>query len=175
MKNTLARLFFILSVSNISAQDHYNYLTAEIDGLTCSACMNSVVKRISLVKYVDSIYSDIQNTSCTIFIHGSECPDFKSIAKEVKNAGFALHSLCWRITLDSLLVCTNQSWPCMSIGGRQYHILNYPLIWQPEGYRFILMGRNYQNKKIFRQYKELVAKNKNVRCSLDADLLLQKR
>ena len=175
MKNTIARLLFILLISNISAQHHYNYLTAEIDGLTCSACMNSVVKRMSLVKNVDSIYSDIQNTSCTIFIHGSECPDFKLIAQEVKNAGFSLHSLCWRLTLDSQLVCANQSWPCLSINSRQYHIVNYPLNWQPEGYSFILLGRNYQNKKIYQQYKELVAKNKTVRCSLNAVLLLQKR
>lgn len=175
MKFFLILLFSIFLNANLSSQLHNNYLTAEIDGLTCSACMNAVVKRISLVKNVDRIDSDIQNTSCTIYIHGSECPDFKSIAKEVKNAGFSLHTLYWRITLDSQLVCSNQLWPCLMINSRQYQIANSPLQWQPEGYSFILLGRNYQNKKIYRQYKELVAKNKNVRCSLEADLLLQKR
>lgn len=86
-------LLFIIALSAINSQAQFTKATLQATGLTCAMCSNAINKALQKVSFVESVNSDIKNSSFSILFKADNQVDIDALKDAVEDAGFSVGSL----------------------------------------------------------------------------------
>lgn len=118
------RLIFILSLLILfpvfsNAQISKAELVA--NGLTCSMCSNATYNQLKKLTFLDSIYTDVENTKFILYFNSSQPYDLRAIKSKVEDAGFSVGSLILSMQFDNVAIENDFHY---NVGEITYHFMD---------------------------------------------------
>lgn len=147
MKKVVLVVSAFLFVASLQAQ--FNKATLQATGLTCSMCSNAVNKALQNVSFVESVKSDIKNTSFDIVFKSNAEVSPDALKDAVEDAGFSVGSLKLTGSFNGLGIENNKH---VKIGKQYFHFLqvNDQVL---NGEKTItVMDKNFVTEKVFKKY-----------------------
>lgn len=77
----------------LSASSQFTKAELQATGLTCAMCSNAINKAVSALPYVESVTSDIKNSSFNIAFKDDAKTSIDGLRQAVEEAGFSVGSL----------------------------------------------------------------------------------
>src|SRR5690349_19558889 len=111
-------LLSIIALSALSSHAQFTKATLQATGLTCAMCSNAINKALQHVPFVESVRSDIKNSSFAIVFKANEAVNIDQLKEAVEDAGFSIGSLKLSATFHELKVEKDQH---IKIGGENFH------------------------------------------------------
>ena len=146
MKNYIFSFFLLITVA---ASAQIKSVSLQASGLTCSMCSKAIYKSLSAISFVQSVDSDIKNSSYLISFKPNVVVDYDVISKAVTDAGFSFASLKSTINFNNVSIKNDTH---VEIGGKTYHFLNI----QPQSLtgeiQIKLIDKKYLSAKEFKKY-----------------------
>lgn len=107
----------------LAFQSHGQFTRARLQatGLTCAMCSNAINKALQAKPFIQSVHSDIKNSSFDIVFKDNEDADIDEIRKAVEDAGFGIGSLKLTGNFTGIKINNDEH---VQIGNRQFHFLN---------------------------------------------------
>jgi len=84
-------------------------------------CSNAINKALQKVSYVESVRSDIKNSSFSIIFKAGAAPDIDALKDAVEDAGFSIGSLKLTGNISETKIVKDQH---IRIGNENFHFLN---------------------------------------------------
>ena len=106
-----------------NAQAQFSKATLQASGLTCAMCARSVYKNLETLPFVDSIGTDLEQSSFVLSLRTGSVVDPDQIRKKVEDAGFSVADLRLEGVFESTDVGSDRH---VSINGRTYHFIDVP-------------------------------------------------
>lgn len=119
MKKLLFAIVVALLV--LPAYGQFSKATLQATGLTCAMCSNAINKALMEIPFIESVKSDIKNSSFNIVFKQSSSPNIDAIRKAVEDAGFSVGSLKLTGTFNGLSIENDKH---VEIGNEAFHFLN---------------------------------------------------
>jgi copper chaperone CopZ len=119
MKKFLLIFVTILLVMQSKAQ--FTGASLQATGLTCAMCSNAINKALQKVTFVESVKSDIKNSSFAIVFKAGVPVHIDAIKDAVEGAGFSVGSLYLTGTFNNVQVEADKH---IQIGESVFHFLN---------------------------------------------------
>jgi copper chaperone CopZ len=121
--NTMKKILFIFLIGlvGISSQAQFTKANLQATGLTCAMCSNAINKALMKVPFVESVKSDIKNSSFSIVFKEGQAVSIDAIKDAVEDAGFSVGSLQVTGKFDAVQVAEDKH---VKIGDAVYHFLN---------------------------------------------------
>lgn len=91
MKKLLILIAIIFAMAPVFGQ--FSKATLQATGLTCAMCSNAINKALMQVPFIQSVKSDIKNSSFNIVFKENSSQDIDAIRKAVEDAGFSVGNL----------------------------------------------------------------------------------
>ncbi|MFY7667509.1 MAG: heavy-metal-associated domain-containing protein [Crocinitomicaceae bacterium] len=118
------RLIFLLAISFvlpsvINAQISKAELVA--NGLTCSMCSNATYNQLKKLSFLDSIYTDVENTKFILYFNPNQAYDLRAIKSKVEDAGFSVGSLVLFMKFDNVAIENDFHY---NVGEITYHFMD---------------------------------------------------
>jgi copper chaperone CopZ len=109
----------------ISASGYAQFSKAKLQasGLTCAMCARSVYKNLEALSFVDSIGTDLEQSSFLITLRPGVDVDADQIRKKVEDAGFSVADLRLEGVFEPVKVGNDRH---VTLNGRTYHFLDVP-------------------------------------------------
>jgi len=119
MKN----LFLVAVFASVSFAVNAQIKNANLQasGLTCSMCSNSIFKSLKKIAFVESVESDVENSSFQITFKTNENVDLDALQKAVSDAGFSVAKLTFVLNTNQLKVEDNA---VVEIDGKSFYFIN---------------------------------------------------
>jgi copper chaperone CopZ len=147
MKNYIFSLCLFVT---ITSHAQIKGVSLQASGLTCSMCSKAIYTSLSAIGFIQSVDSDIKNSSFLISFKPNAVVDYDVISKAVTDAGFSVASLKSTIDFNNVSIKNDAH---IEIGGKTYHFLNV----QPQslsGEKEIkLIDKKYVPIKEYKKYK----------------------
>lgn len=118
MKKSLIVMMMVLVATVAEAQ--FTRATLQATGLTCAMCSNAINKALQKVPFVESVRSDIKNSSFSIVFKTGMEVNADELKKAVEDAGFAIGGL--KLTGNFSAVSIDAAGHA-KIGSMLYHFL----------------------------------------------------
>ncbi len=119
MKKTVLFIAIMLAVVQLNAQ--FTKATLQATGLTCAMCSNAINKALQAKPFVESVKSDIKNSSFSIVFKDKADFEIDDIRKAVEDAGFAVGSLKLTGNFESVKIGDDAH---AQIGDKHFHFIN---------------------------------------------------
>ena len=119
MKKTLLFVAIMLAVVQLNAQ--FTKATLQATGLTCAMCSNAINKALQAKPFIQSVKSDIKNSSFSIVFKENAAVDIDEIRKAVEDAGFGVGNLKMTGNFKDVKIGNDAH---VEIGDRHFHFLN---------------------------------------------------
>jgi copper chaperone CopZ len=122
-KCDMKKLLLILMVIFLAVQSHaqFSRATLQATGLTCAMCSNAINKALQKLTFIQSVRSDIKNSSFNIVFTEKADVDIDEIRKAVEDAGFAIGSLKLTGNFNEVKIENDKH---VQIGDKHFHFLN---------------------------------------------------
>jgi copper chaperone CopZ len=120
MKKFIFFGIFALLLSMCS-KAQFTKASLQATGLTCALCSNAINKAVSKLSFVESVKSDIKNSSFAIVFKANASIEFDDIKKAVEDAGFSIGGLNVTGNFDNITVEKDKH---VQIGTTVFHFLN---------------------------------------------------
>jgi copper chaperone CopZ len=119
MKKTL----IICIAITVSLQSNAQFTKANLQatGLTCSMCSNAINKALQVKPFIQSVKSDIKNSSFNIVFKENADVDIDQLRKAVEDAGFGIGSLKLTGNFKEVKIGNDTH---VQIGDKNFHFLN---------------------------------------------------
>jgi copper chaperone CopZ len=114
-------LIVILFTLGLSVQAQFTKATLQATGLTCAMCNNAINKALQKLPSVESVKSDIKNSSFNIVFRQNTEVDIDELKKAVEDAGFSVGSLKLTGNFSALAIAGDKH---VKIGNSNFHFLN---------------------------------------------------
>jgi len=119
MKKIIIICVAIVMAVQLNAQ--FTKATLQATGLTCAMCSRAINKALEAKPFIQSVKSDIKNSSFDIVFKENADVDIDEIRKAVEDAGFAIGSLKLTGTFNAIKIGNDAH---VQIGDRHFHFLN---------------------------------------------------
>ena len=119
MKKTILFIAIMLAIVQLNAQ--FTKATLQATGLTCAMCSNAINKALQGKSFIQSVKSDIKNSSFDIVFKENADFDIDELRKAVEDAGFAIGKLKLTGNFNAVKIGNDKH---VLIGDRHYHFLN---------------------------------------------------
>jgi copper chaperone CopZ len=116
-------LGFVALCLTATGYAQFSKATLQASGLTCAMCARSVYKNLEALPFVDSIGTDLEQSSFLISLRPGSDVDADQIRKKVEDAGFSVADLRLEGSFESMPVGSGRH---LTMGGRTYHFLDVP-------------------------------------------------
>lgn len=118
----MKKLLFIMimALSAVATQAQFTKATLQATGLTCAMCSNAINKALQAVPFIESVRSDIKNSSFSIVFRNDATVQIDEIRNAVEDAGFSIGSLKLTGTFRDVKVGKDQH---TKIGTANFHFL----------------------------------------------------
>jgi copper chaperone CopZ len=119
----MKKLVLIVTVFFLAVQSNaqFNRATLQATGLTCAMCSNAINKALQAKPFIQSVRSDIKNSSFNIVFKENANVDIDEIRKAVEGAGFAIGSLKLTGNFNEVKIENDKH---VQIGDKNFHFLN---------------------------------------------------
>lgn len=116
-------MILLLLTAGILNQAPAQFTSASLQatGLTCAMCSNAINKALQKLSFVESVKSDIKNSSFAISFRSGAPVNIDALKDAVEGAGFSIGSLYLTGTFDQLKVEADKH---VRIGESVFHFLN---------------------------------------------------
>ena len=114
-------LLFIIALSAINSQAQFTKATLQATGLTCAMCSNAINKALQKVSFVESVNSDIKNSSFSILFKADNQVDIDALKDAVEDAGFSVGSLKLTGTFNEMKIEKDKH---VKIDNENFYFLN---------------------------------------------------
>ena len=91
MKTVL--LFLAIAFVALPSNAQFSKAELQATGLTCAMCSNAINKALQAVPFVQSVRSDIKNSSFKITFKENQAVDIDALKQAVEDAGFSVGGL----------------------------------------------------------------------------------
>jgi copper chaperone CopZ len=118
MKYVLAAICCVILSFNVSAQ--FTSAKLQASGLTCAMCSKAINNAVAELGFVESVKSDIKNSTFNITFKKDVPVDIDALGKAVKDAGFSVASLKATGNFDNVKVDRDAH---VLIGTQVYHFV----------------------------------------------------
>ena len=105
----------------LTSQAQFNKAMLQATGLTCAMCSNAINKALQKVPFIQSVQSDIKNSSFAIVFKTNANVDIDAIKNAVEDAGFSVGSLKLTGDFHDLKIVKDKH---VKIGQENFHFLN---------------------------------------------------
>ncbi len=147
MKKGVLVIAVLLFAVSLKAQ--FSKASLQATGLTCSMCSNAVNRALQKVSFVESVKSDIKNSSFEIVFRNNTEVSPDALKDAVEDAGFSVGSLKLTGSFNGLGIENNKH---VKIGKQYFHFLqvNNQVL---NGEKTItVMDKNFVTEKMFKKY-----------------------
>jgi copper chaperone CopZ len=145
----------ILAILSFSAHAQFNSARLQATGLTCAMCSNAVHKALQKVSFVESVKSDIKNSSFAIrFKEGTEA-DIDALRTAVEDAGFSIGSLKLNGRFDKVMLENDRH---VKIGNQQFHFVDITSQELSGEKEITIIDKDFVTDKVFRKYRAATKK-----------------
>jgi copper chaperone CopZ len=149
MKKMLMAFILLLGTIVTNAQVAKAKLVAS--GLTCSMCSKSIYEALKKVSSVETVKTNIKESSYNIVFKKDVVAAPDDIKKAVEDAGFSVAKLQITLSFDNVEIKNDEH---ISIAGLNLHFLNV----QPQtlsGEKVLtILDKNFESAKEFKKYAE---------------------
>lgn len=114
-------LLFAITLLTVNLHAQFTKATLQATGLTCAMCSNAINKALQAKPFIQSVRSDIKNSSFDIVFKENADVDIDAIRKAVEDAGFAIGGLKLTGNFTKLKVDNDTH---VQIGNKNFHFLN---------------------------------------------------
>lgn len=123
--------------------------TLQATGLTCAMCSNAVNKALLQVPFVESVRSDIKNSSFSIVFKKEAVINIDALKEAVEDAGFSVGSLKLTGNLEPVKVANDQH---VQIGALHFHFLGIGEQSLNGETTITVVDKNFISAKQFKKY-----------------------
>ncbi len=114
-------LIFMLAFAAWGVNAQFTKATLQATGLTCAMCSNAINKALQAQPFIQSVRSDIKNSSFNIVFKENADVDIDGIRRAVEDAGFGVGSLKLTGSFQEVKVDNDAH---VQIGDKNFHFLN---------------------------------------------------
>ncbi len=108
MKKQLILVMLLIIAVNLNANAQISKAEIIATGLTCSMCSNAINKQLKSLKEVDSVSTDLNTNTFTVFLKKENVLKPRVLKESVEKAGFFVGSMVLTIDFDNVDVKENQ-------------------------------------------------------------------
>ncbi len=106
---------------SISVNAQFNKASLQATGLTCAMCSNAINKALQKVPFVESVKSDIKNSSFSIVFRQNAAIDISALKQAVEDAGFSVGGLQLTGTFNDIKIPGDQP---VKLGNGSFYFLD---------------------------------------------------
>ena len=136
---------FIAAVSNAQ----FSKATLQATGLTCAMCSNAINKAVQSIPFVESVKSDIKNSSFDIVFKKDGEVNIDALKNAVEDAGFSVGSLKITGTFSDVSIEKDKH---VKIGNDVFHFLNADNRILTGEQAITVVDKNFVTEKQFKKY-----------------------
>lgn len=114
-------LVVVTALSAVAAGAQFTKAELQATGLTCAMCSNAINKALQKVPFVESVRSDIKNSSFAIVFKQNSDVDIDALKDAVEDAGFSIGALKVTGTFSDLKIEKDKH---IKIGKENFHFVN---------------------------------------------------
>ncbi|WP_153797144.1 heavy-metal-associated domain-containing protein [Foetidibacter luteolus] len=118
-------------------------------GLTCSMCSKAVYQALRKVSFVETVKSNIQESSYSLTFKKDAVVDFDELSKAVVDAGFSVAKLQVTANFNNVAVGNDKH---VELDGKSLHFLNVPEQSLNGEKTIILIDRQFTSSKEHKKY-----------------------
>ena len=142
-------LVLIMALSVVSSQAQFTKATLQATGLTCAMCSNAINKALQKVYFVESVKSDIKNSSFSIVFKAGVQADIDALKDAVEDAGFSIGSLRLTGSFSKMKIEKDEH---VRIGDENFHFLNATGQVLNGEETITVVDKNFVTEKQFKKY-----------------------
>jgi copper chaperone CopZ len=147
----MKKLFMIavITLTAMVSRAQFTQATLQATGLTCAMCSNAINKALQKVPFIQSVRSDIKNSSFNIVFKSNEAVHIDELREAVEDAGFSIGSLKLTGTFNAIKIEKDQH---IKIGGENFHFLGSDSRVLNGEQTVTIVDKNYVTEKQFKKH-----------------------
>jgi copper chaperone CopZ len=149
MKKLVLIAAIMFGVVQLNAQ--FTKATLQATGLTCAMCSNAINKALQAKPFVQSVKSDIKNSSFDIVFKHDSRVDIDEIRKAVEDAGFAVGNLKLTGNFNEVKVANDAH---VEIDDRHFHFLKVSDQTLTGERTVMIVDKDFMTAKQFKKFSE---------------------
>ncbi|NOT50796.1 MAG: heavy-metal-associated domain-containing protein [Chitinophagaceae bacterium] len=142
-------LVVVTAFSAIVGSAQFSKATLQATGLTCAMCSNAINKALQGIPFVESVKSDIKNSSFDIVFKQGTAISIDALKDAVEDAGFSVGGLKVTGTFSDVKIEKDKH---VKIGNDNFHFLNADNRVLNGEQTITVVDRNFVTEKQFKKY-----------------------
>lgn len=138
---------FTLLIQRADAQ--FSKADLQATGLTCAMCSNAINKALQKVGFVESVESDIKNSSFAIVFKKDASVNIDALKEAVEDAGFSVGGLRLTGLFNEVKIAPDQH---IKIGNSQFHFISVKDQVLNGEKTVTVVDKNFISEKQFKKY-----------------------
>ncbi len=114
-------LIVVTAFVTVAGSAQFSKATLQATGLTCAMCSNAINKALQKVPFVESVKSDIRNSSFDIVFTQNSNVSIDELTDAVEDAGFSIGALKMTVTFNEVKIEKDKH---IKIGNENFHFLD---------------------------------------------------
>jgi copper chaperone CopZ len=152
----LLSIIISLALANITANAQFTKAELQASGLTCSMCSFATQKQLMKLDFIDSIGTDLENTTFLLFFKKGKTVNIDQIKKKVEDAGFSVAVLKMFYQFSNQPLQGNHH---LLIENTLFHIINATKNVLNGEISFRIVDKNFVADKEFKTYQKQLKDN----------------
>ena len=144
-------LIALVVVLGTRADAQFSHAKLQATGLTCAMCSNAINKALQKLPFVDSVRSDIKNSSFAIGFKNGTAVSIDALKDAVEDAGFSIGDLKLEVNFPSTTVQKDQH---LLVGNTVFHVLNGTGQQLSGEHTVTVVDKHYLSDKQFRKFSQ---------------------
>jgi copper chaperone CopZ len=154
VRNSLFLMCLCLAIiysAGVNAQ--FESSSIGVNGLTCSMCQKSVEKSLYRLKFIQSISSDLENTTLYVTFKPGTDVSIEQLAEKVKSAGFTVRNIDVVFHFNHYAAEDNSNF---TYGNATYHFINVGNKTLDGEATIRFVGKDYMTKDEYKKFASSV-------------------
>lgn len=151
MKNLI--LIIGVMVTALSTQAQFTSAKLQAAGLTCAMCSNAINKSLQQLPFIESVQSEIKNSTFNITFSSTEEVNPDEIKRAVEDAGFSVAGLSLLSKFENKQVKKDDH---LKIGNAHFHIVSAKDETLSGERQVTIIDRNFVTDKQFKKYNAAI-------------------
>ena len=147
MKKLFVIGIFTMLIQQATAQ--FSKADLQATGLTCAMCSNAINKALQKVSFVESVESDIKNSSFAIVFRKDASVNIDALKEAVEDAGFSVGGLRLTGLFNELKIASDQH---IKIGNSHFHFISVKDQVLNGEKTVTVVDKNFISEKQFKKY-----------------------
>lgn len=149
-------LIIVVLFTAVSVKAQFSKASLQATGLTCAMCSNAVNKALQKLSFVESVRSDIKNSSFSIVFKQNAGVNIDALKAAVEDAGFSVGSLKLSGAFSDLKVANDQH---VRIGNDNFHFLDVNNQTLNGEQTLTVVDKDFVTARIFKKYSASTKKS----------------